>query len=49
MNIHFRMFLALYRMGYFKAPGVKTIGDLDKFLNRRKNNEKSNQGGGKHD
>ena len=40
MNIHFRIFRALYRMGYFKAPGVKTIGDLDKFLNRRRNHER---------
>ena len=40
MNIHFRIFITLYRMGYFKAPGVKTIGDLDKFLNRRKNYER---------
>lgn len=40
MNIHFRMFIRLYRMGYFKAPGVRTIGDLDNFLNRRKNHER---------
>lgn len=38
MNIHFKMFRTLYQMGYFKAPGVRTIGDLDNFLNRRKNN-----------
>lgn len=40
MNIHFRMFITLYRIGYFKAPDVRTIGDLDKFLNRRKNHER---------
>ena len=30
--MNFRMFKTLFILGYFKAPKIKTIGDLQKFI-----------------
>ena len=32
--MNFKMFKALYRMGYFNHTPIKTIGDLQKFIKK---------------
>ena len=32
--MNFKMFMALYRMGYFNHTPIKTIGDLQKFIKK---------------